>query len=235
VANFFPYDPAFRGGVSVAGGDLNGDGRDDIIVAAGTGGGPHVRAFSGLDGRLLFDGQVYAPLFRGGVNVAVGDVNGDGFADIVTAPGSGGGPHVRAFSGRNGASLRSFLAYDAFYTGGVTVAAGDVDGDGLAEIVTGSSAGASHVRVFSGATGSSVNEFLAFPPPPGSHHFGGSVAVGVRVAVIDFDGDGRMDIVAAPGAGARPVVQCFRGDVATLLGAFNAYDPVFLGGVYVGG
>ncbi len=234
LAEFFPFHPAFRGGVYVAGGDLNGDGRDDIVVAAGTGGGPHVRAFSGLDGRLLFDGLTYAASFRGGVNVAVGDVNGDGFGDIVTGAGTGGGPHVRAFSGRNGASLLSFLAYDALFTGGITVAAGDVDGDGLADIVTGPAVGSSHLRVFSGADAQVMTEFLAFPAPIGTQT-AGLGAVGVRVGVFDFDGDGLMDIVAAPSAGARPVVQSFRGLGGALLGAFNAFDPIFLGGVFVGG
>ena len=70
------------------------------------------------------------PGFRGGIRVAMGDLNGDGVLDIITAPGPGGGPHVVAFDGTNLSMLASFLAYAPTFTGGVFVAAGDVNGDG---------------------------------------------------------------------------------------------------------
>ena len=73
--------------------------------------------------------------------MAAGDVNGDGHADIITGAGAGGGPHVSVFSGTDLSILASFFAYDPAFTGGVTVAAGDVNGDGLADIVTGAGAG----------------------------------------------------------------------------------------------
>lgn len=113
----------FSGGVYVAAGDINGDGGSDVIVGAGPGGGPHVRVFSGLDGSALLSFLAYTPDFRGGVRVAAGDVSGDGFADIVTGAGPGGGPHIRVFDGTTGAAVASFLAYNANYLGGVSVAA----------------------------------------------------------------------------------------------------------------
>src|SRR5207244_5549205 len=104
LRSFFAYDAGFSGGVSVAAGDVNGDGRADIITGAGAGGAPHVKAFSGLDGSVLRSFFAYDAGFSGGVYVAAGDVNGDGRTDIVTGAGAGGMPHVKAFSGTNGRS-----------------------------------------------------------------------------------------------------------------------------------
>jgi hypothetical protein len=61
--------------------------------------------------------------------------------------------------------VASFFAYDAGFTGGVTVAAVDYDNDGVGEIVTGTGAGgAPHVRVFDGATLGVLQEFFAYDP-----------------------------------------------------------------------
>jgi hypothetical protein len=70
-----------------------------------------------------------------GVRVAVGDVNGDKTEDIIVAPGSGAAPHVKVFDGATLGELRSLFAYDAAFTGGVDVAAGDVNCDGFDEMI----------------------------------------------------------------------------------------------------
>ena len=140
IDSFYAYAPSFTGGVRVAAGDMNGDGKADIVTGAGPGGGPHVEVFSGADLSLLASFYAYAPTFTGGVFVAAGDINGDGDADVVTGAGAGGGPHVKAFDGAGLAAggsaaqaavqnpLKSFYAYDATFTGGVTVAAGGISG-----------------------------------------------------------------------------------------------------------
>src|SRR4051812_30681177 len=91
-----------------------------IATGAGFGGGPHVKVFN-TDASLRYELFAYNPLFRGGVRVATGDLNGDGFEDVITGAGPSGGPHVRAFDGRSGVLLADFFAFDATYTDGVYV------------------------------------------------------------------------------------------------------------------
>jgi hypothetical protein len=95
--------------------------------------------------------------------VALGDVNGDGTVDIITGTEAGVGGHVKAFSGLDGLEIRSFLAYPGA-SGGVWVACADLDGDGKDDIITGAGSGVGgHVKVFSGATGLELRNFLAYP------------------------------------------------------------------------
>jgi hypothetical protein len=228
VREFMAYSPYFSGGVFVAVADVNGDGYGDIITGADYGGGPHVEVWSGKDQTLLYSFMAYDPRFLGGVRVAGGDVNGDGKADIIAAPGVTGGPDVRVYSGANGHLIREIMAYDPRFAGGVYVSAGDFNSDGKADIVTAAGAGGGpHIEVFSGADGSLLRNFMAFAP---------TYAGGVRVAVIaDVNNDGAPEIIASTGPSAAPEVRLYDGATLARLDDFYAFDPRFLGGVFVGG
>lgn len=142
IASFYAFDKKFRGGVDVAAGDVNGDGTDEIIVAAGPGGTPHLKAFD-LDGNQVFSLLAFDARFRGGLSVTASDVNGDGKSEIITAPKSLGGPHVKAF-GSDGKVAIEFMAYDPKFRGGIDVASTNNT------IVTSPlSLGGPHVKLFS--------------------------------------------------------------------------------------
>ncbi len=236
VRSFNAYDPAFRGGVRVASGDLTGDGVPDVVTGPGPAGGPDIRVFDGASGALVRELLAYDPAFTGGVFVAVGDTNGDGTPDIVTGAGPGGGPHVKVFDGRTSGVLSSFYGEDINFRGGVTVAAGDVAGDRRAEVIFALGAGASGgpavivTEADLPTGGAGVTRFLAYDPA-----FRG----GVSVATGDVNGDGILEVITGAEPGGGPHVKAFSirpgfpdpGQVT--VASFLAYDLAFTGGVTV--
>jgi uncharacterized repeat protein (TIGR01451 family) len=241
ICEFFAYDARFTGGVYIATGDVNGDGTPDIITGAGAGGGPHVRVFNGLTGHLVSGpiGEFFAfdAGFHGGVRVAAGDTNKDGKAEVITAAGPGGGPHVIVWNAVDRTQRFGFFAYPANFHGGVYVTAGDANFDGVADIITGAGEGGGPlVRYFDGRNGAKFREFYAYPPNTGGLGSNALWTSGVRVGFIsDIDNDGLGDLVVSPGAGRGPNVRIYSGGSLGLIRETSAFDPSFLGGVFVGG
>jgi hypothetical protein len=205
-----------------------------LVVAADSGGSSDVRVFNAQTGVQKFNLVPFGSSFHGGIRVAVGDVNGDGIADIITAEGPGGSGLVRVFDGITGQPLAgplgSFQPFGPDYTGGIFVAAGDVNSDGFADVVASEDEGGEpRIKIFSGQDSSVLADFLAFTP--GFHG-------GVRVAAADVNHNGAADVVAAAGPGGPPLVEFFEGKdlvqgVTTPALSFDAFDPGFQGGAYV--
>lgn len=220
IGDLRPFPDGFTGEVRSATGDVTGDGTPDLVVAAGAGGGPRVVVFDGATGAVSRDFFALEKDFRGGVYVAVGDVNHDGAGEIIVGAGEGGGPRVRVFDGRTDGVLADFFAYEASFRGGVRVAAGDVDGDGTgpAEVVAGAGpGGGARVRVFGsvadGKLPAEVSSFLAYDAA-----FRGGVYVATAGAgryAVSSAGDiyvgPAAKIITGSGAGAAPVAKVFDG------------------------
>src|SRR5579871_3690557 len=226
--SFLAYDASFTGGVNVATGDFNGDGNADIVTGPGPGGAPLIKVFSGKDGSLLLSFMAYDPSMTGGVNVAVGDIEGTGTPDIITAPASNAYSNVKIFSGKDGSLVKSFFPYDGGFKGGVSVAAVDIVGDGKIDVVTAAGTGGGpHVKVYTGVRSSETLaaplQFMAYSP---------TFMGGVHVAVGDVLGNGANQIITGAGTGGGPHVEVFD-QAATLQRSFYAYDPSFRGGVNV--
>ncbi|MFH1426799.1 MAG: L,D-transpeptidase family protein [Candidatus Kerfeldbacteria bacterium] len=228
VSEFLAFGDNVRVGVNVAAGDLNGDGKDEIVVGAGRGGGPQVRVFN-MKGKEKFTPGFFAydEHFRGGVNVAVGNVDGRGSADIITGAGPGGGPHVRVFDKYGNYIGIDFFPFADTDRGGVSVATANVDGGKDEEVVTAiHSFGEPRIKVYKAdANDTIISEFLAYDA-----NFRG----GVNLASADVDMDGIDEIITAPRQSGGPHIRIFKGKKGKLYNpGFLAYEEDFRGGVSV--
>jgi hypothetical protein len=239
--SFFAYGTD-KWGVNVALGDLDNDGIDEIVTGAGPGPiyGPHVRGWSydGTGEPTEIPGVNFLAYgsWKWGVNVACGDIDGDGFDEIVTGGGPGPvfGPHVRAWSYDGLADTTpidqiNFMAYDSRKRG-VNVACGDIDGDGVAEIITAPGPGpqySSHIRGWAWNGVDPVEQiagvdFIAYN---GSYR-----KMGANVGCADVDGDGIDEILTGPGPkpqyDAWVKVFSYDGTEVQETIDFIAHDPV---------
>jgi len=213
--------------------DVNGDGLADFAAGApadNTAGyyAGSVRVFSGADGSELY--SVSTPNNGAGslgwTLAATGDLDGDGVGDLLA-----GAPWetvnllsrgaVRAVSGASGKVIH---VLDGAQAGGefgrALAGGGDVDGDGVDDILVG---GIDLARLVSGATGALLVKYNQ-----GADDFGAALAL-----VVDLNGDRRVDpVVGVPRA--DPVVQD-EGQLQVFLGACDLVDSYCTAGVSAGG
>ncbi|HET6202005.1 MAG TPA: VCBS repeat-containing protein [Planctomycetota bacterium] len=228
VGGWFGYSVA-------AAGDLDGDGKSDLLVGSpGFGAWPtpagpgSVRVLSGTSGSVLLTVAGVSSGDAFGTSVAAaGDANGDGTADFLVGAPQGfgfttaGAGYVTVVSGSGGTPLMTSSGASAGDEFGFSVCGlGDVDGDGTPDFAAGAPmlppvlpGPAGYVRVISGATGGTIVSLTGVP----NDRFGFSVAGGG-----DLNGDGVGDLlVGSPqvwdfGSGVG-YVQAFTAATGSLL------------------
>lgn len=180
---FYPYNDLFRQAININTSINNGD-LDLVVTGPTQGGGPQVRVFRS-NGQLLNSFFAYDKNSRGGVSVAIGDLENDKILEVVTGPGKGQEPLVKIFT-LDGQLKSSFLAYDRKFIGGIEVAVGDVNSDGLAEIITAPGPGGGpQIRIFN-AYGRSLSQFFAYDK---------NYRLGMDLTLSDLDCDGNLEIL----------------------------------------
>jgi len=200
-----------------------------FATVAEEGGNGWVRVFDFAGGVERFRFQPFGD-FAGGARLATADVTGDGIPDIIAAAGPGGGPVVKVFDGNTGELVRSFMAFDPDFRGGLRVAAGDFNGDFIADIVvTPDGGGGPIVKVFDGATGATLANFFALDPD-----FRG----GLRIAAGDVNRDGTPDLIVTAGEGGGPRIAVYDGTTlfaapTRLAGDFFGFAPELRSGQWV--
>ncbi|OWK40610.1 beta strand repeat-containing protein [Fimbriiglobus ruber] len=254
VQPFFPFESSFTGGGFVSAGYFLGNGRADIVVSPDEGGGPRVSVYAlASSGNLVTIANFFGiadPNFRGGARTAVGDVNDDGVPDLIVAAGTGGGPRVTVFNGKtiensSPTVMADFFAFPddaATLRNGVYVAAGDVNGDGHADLIFGGGpGGAPRVLILSGLLVAQGNLQGAQDAPIDNFFAGSSLdRGGIRVAAVNADGDDLADLMVGSGQGDMANVVGYLGTslvtgTPTVTSFLNAFGGATLSdGVYVG-
>ena len=240
-ARFFAYEPGFRGGVQVLLADVDDDGRPEVVTVSGRGRDGEIRVFT-LDGveRTAYRTLPFGPGWRGGVNVAAGDADGDGFVDFAAAKASGDG-EVRVFRGQAGADpvadapYRTIRPFAATYLGGSTVAFADlgrfvagttVDAtapDGRAELLIGNGPTlAPQVRIYdlSPARPPVIDTIRPFTPAS----LGGLAVTTARVNL-----DSIPDVIVSAGRRGAGRVEVYDGRVGPAANARLAAFTAFAG------
>jgi len=216
-SSFYAFDPGFKGGVSVTGGLAKVDGvtRSLLICGASAGSEPSVSLFDAGTGNSLGAFYSFDKAYKGGVRVTLSEPEADGKSLVVVA--STINSHVVVFDPDNYLQpVSSFYAFEPdLAPKGMQVAAGDLDNDGNVEIIATSNAGPKSPEIF---------VFNAYGMQKSNKHFqafNGGNKTGVRVAVADYDRDGKLDILA----GSTGYLNVFRyGDLALLDSVFISWN-----------
>jgi len=240
---FVPFPTSKNRGVSVATGDLDNDGKDELIVGAGPGGPADVAIYSDInsDGKLSDNTpdtlRVFLAPFKGGVKVTAGNVNNMGGAEVIVGMWTNGGT-VAIFNDANanrkisddtgGAPTETFTPFGPGFLGGVNVASGSIEsvGNGGAEVIVGNGTGAPKVRIF---TDTDANGLVGNEPRFDQLKPGGTGVSGASVAAGDSDNSGFfVEVMTGPAAGSGSHVKIFddTGDAGTLL-SDNAVSSEF--------
>ncbi|MCZ2342379.1 MAG: FG-GAP-like repeat-containing protein [Bacteroidales bacterium] len=271
LASFQPFESSFAGGLFVAAADLNQDGKAEVVVTPARGGSARVLVYSGEDlmngqfatiasfyGLADFSGTV-DDTFRGGVRVTLGDISGDGVPDLVVAAGFLGGPRVTiwdgasVFAAHGGAPthnpIANFFAFESTLRDGVFVAAGDINGDQIADLIFGGGpTGAPRVRVADGAAVFAVGDSFSLDDAGREaltivNFFAGDDTTrgGIRVASRDLDGDGQAELITGSGENLPSEVRIYAGTELmanpgnpAVRDALDPFATAFADGIFVG-
>jgi uncharacterized repeat protein (TIGR01451 family) len=246
IAQAFAFEPDFKTGVRTALGDLNGDGKNELVAVPNYGRVGELVVFQqnvASDGTVTlvkdarYNLQPFGSSYTRGLNVVVADFTGDGLSDVAVSKSFGTG-EVKVYESTPAAAtgpltlLRSFVPFRAG-TGGAAIAAADfgtvtngrvvdaVRQDGKAELVVASAAGmAPVVRVYD--VSNSVPAVVDTIRP-----FSGTASGSLSVTTGRVNVDSIPDIIVSQGRGGSSTVEVYDGRLATAANARLARFAAF--------
>ena len=240
IRTIVPFGAGYTAGVRVATADLNGDGILDLVTATGPGVANQVKVYDGRSGDQVAFLQPFEASFTGGLNLAVGDLTGDGRPDLVVTPDVSGGPVVAVYDGaalsRGQATQigRFYGLDDPSFRGGVRPAVGDLNGDGTPDLaVAAGEGGGPRVALYDGR---SIRNGVPTKLTGDFFAYDQTLRNGVFLTIADLTGDGFGELIAGGGPGGAPRVTAFDGrglvgGVVTPVVNFFAGDSAYRGGV----
>lgn len=206
----------FAGGVHVAAADLNNDGFAEVVTTPGMGGRGHLKVFGFSTGTAVQGTSAYTfTSYNGEVRVATMKFLNQ--MAVVTASGAGVPGDVRVFINAtqigaipDGTPVASqFLAARLVpfggYSGGLSIAAGDADGDGTDGLFVAKNDGAPTIEVYRGqALLTAFQSGVTSPPPTVINNVFTGFLGPIRLGSSDTNGDGRDEILATTGFSGNP-------------------------------
>lgn len=200
--SFFAFDKKFTGGLYAACGNVSGSSLPEIIVSAGIGGSNQIWVYS-ASGKVLSKINAQKSGFKDGLRVAVGNVDGGKYDEIIAGTETGA-PQVLIFKAqsKNFKKIKSFSPISKALSKGISVGAADIDGNGIKEIIVGAGGGSAPLVKIYNKKGTLLKEFYAY-----STRFRG----GINVSGGDVDADGLDDITIMPQSKGTPNARVIKG------------------------
>jgi hypothetical protein len=180
-----PYTANYTGQIRIAVGDIDNNGFSELFVAPGPGSALPIKVYARHGSQIKSDWYPFGEGYTGGYSLAVGALSGPFRNNLVIGAGAGSKPFVNIYDWQYN-KIKDWFAYEMTFIGGVFVATGDVNGDGVDEVITGPGPGKGpNIRTFT-ASGNRLHEFSAYTT---------LLTEGIDVRVVDVDFDGIDDII----------------------------------------
>lgn len=204
ASGFLALDKKFQGGTNVVCGDVNGDGKNEILVSGSKGDGGSVMVYT-ESGKLQSKFSPFGVKYRSGITMAMVKTS---TATYLLAGTESGTTRAIVVNGKGKTIVPQFAPLGSGFKGGVSVASGDTDGDHVSELtIAPLSSSVPVIKTFS-MKGKLLSSFLAYPR---------TYTGGVRVSVGDVNGDDIDDIVTVPAGSFTPSVRFFTQKGRTVL------------------
>lgn len=205
---FFVFDQAYTGGTQIAHLDLDGNGKQELIVIKRN----KIEAWRD-DGVKYMRVYPFGGNYTGTLKVAIGDLDQNGKKELYVAPSEGMAGPIKIYSRYGLTWHEDFYPFGKDYTGGYSLAVGDVDGGLNTELIVGRGGNKTEIAIFA----SNYQQKYVWKP------FESSFTGGANVAVGDLNADHIDEILVGRRKG-KPEIKVFSANGTLLHKQFMAYD-----------